>query len=44
MTKEGVLRENYLYRGSRADTEIWAVLAPNGARRRRLKPPLMWAP
>ncbi|CAM5585339.1 GNAT family N-acetyltransferase [Streptomyces tanashiensis] len=28
MTKEGVLRENYLYRGSRADTEIWAVLAP----------------
>ncbi|CAM5363291.1 GNAT family N-acetyltransferase [Streptomyces tanashiensis] len=28
MTREGVLRENYLYRGSRADTEIWAVLAP----------------
>ncbi|MFE5591221.1 GNAT family N-acetyltransferase [Streptomyces sp. NPDC056549] len=28
MTKEGVVRENYLYRGTRADTEIWAVLAP----------------
>ncbi|MFE0650542.1 GNAT family N-acetyltransferase [Streptomyces sp. NPDC059534] len=28
MTKEGVLRENYLYRGTRADTEVWAVLAP----------------
>ncbi|MEU2232079.1 MULTISPECIES: GNAT family N-acetyltransferase [Streptomyces] len=28
MTKEGVVRENYLYRGNRADTEIWSVLAP----------------
>ncbi|MFF9848502.1 GNAT family N-acetyltransferase [Streptomyces litmocidini] len=28
MTKEGVLRENYLYRGVRSDTEVWAVLAP----------------
>ncbi|MGW0119797.1 GNAT family N-acetyltransferase [Streptomyces sp. NPDC003327] len=27
MTREGVLRENYLHRGSRADTELWAVLA-----------------
>lgn len=29
MTREGVLRENYLHRGVRADTEIWAVLAPD---------------
>ncbi|MFJ8662659.1 GNAT family N-acetyltransferase [Streptomyces sp. NPDC093795] len=28
MTREGVLRENYPHRGSRADTELWAVLAP----------------
>ncbi|MDV5148529.1 GNAT family protein [Streptomyces sp. SBC-4] len=28
MTREGVLRENYPYRGVRADTEVWAVLAP----------------
>ncbi|MFD0369247.1 GNAT family N-acetyltransferase [Streptomyces sp. NPDC127114] len=28
MTREGVLRENYPYRGRRADTEIWSVLAP----------------
>ena len=28
MTKEGVLRESYLYRGKRHDEEIWAVLAP----------------
>lgn len=28
MTREGVLRENYLYRGVRQDTEVWAVLAP----------------
>ncbi|MGG2461098.1 GNAT family N-acetyltransferase [Streptomyces sp. RGM 3693] len=28
MTKEGVLRENYLYRGERHDMEIWSVLAP----------------
>lgn len=28
MTREGVLRGNYLYRGSRRDTEIWSVLAP----------------
>ncbi|MEU0988962.1 GNAT family protein [Streptomyces sp. NPDC005953] len=28
MTKEGVLRESYLYRGERHDEEIWSVLAP----------------
>ncbi|MFF4041939.1 GNAT family N-acetyltransferase [Streptomyces sp. NPDC001816] len=28
MSREGVLRENYPHRGVRADTEIWAVLAP----------------
>ncbi|MFJ5833246.1 GNAT family N-acetyltransferase [Streptomyces sp. NPDC093089] len=28
MTRDGVLRENYLYRGNRSDTEVWSVLAP----------------
>ncbi|MFI5754035.1 GNAT family N-acetyltransferase [Streptomyces sp. NPDC051569] len=28
MTRDGVLRENYPYRGVRQDTEIWSVLAP----------------
>ncbi|MEU9498955.1 GNAT family protein [Streptomyces sp. NPDC048196] len=28
MTKEGVLREGYLYRGERHDIEVWSVLAP----------------
>lgn len=28
MTRDGVLRANYLYRGARRDTEIWSVLAP----------------
>ncbi|MEU6480537.1 GNAT family protein [Streptomyces sp. NPDC047017] len=28
LSREGVLRENYPYRGMRQDTEIWAVLAP----------------
>ncbi|MFD7612767.1 GNAT family N-acetyltransferase [Streptomyces sp. NPDC059828] len=28
MTKDGVLRESYLYRGRRHDEEIWSVLAP----------------
>jgi RimJ/RimL family protein N-acetyltransferase len=28
MTKDGVLRESYLYRGERHDMEIWSVLAP----------------
>ncbi|MFE9537803.1 GNAT family N-acetyltransferase [Streptomyces sp. NPDC006691] len=27
MTRDGVLRENYLYRGVRHDSEVWAVLA-----------------
>ncbi|GCD96750.1 GNAT family N-acetyltransferase [Embleya hyalina] len=27
MTREGVLRQNYLYRGERQNTEVWAVLA-----------------
>ncbi|MYZ34104.1 MULTISPECIES: GNAT family protein [unclassified Streptomyces] len=28
MTREGVLRENYLFDGVRRDTEVWSVLAP----------------
>ncbi|MGW4443068.1 GNAT family N-acetyltransferase [Streptomyces sp. NPDC004682] len=28
MSREGVLRENFPYRGVRQDTEIWSVLAP----------------
>jgi RimJ/RimL family protein N-acetyltransferase len=28
MTREGVLRESYPYRGVRQDREVWAVLAP----------------
>ncbi|MER7695433.1 MULTISPECIES: GNAT family protein [unclassified Streptomyces] len=28
MTRDGVLRENYHYRGVRHDSEIWSVLAP----------------
>ncbi|MEV6315700.1 GNAT family protein [Streptomyces sp. NPDC051776] len=28
MRRDGVLRENHLYRGERHDTEIWSVLAP----------------
>ncbi|MET7307264.1 GNAT family N-acetyltransferase [Streptomyces sp. NPDC005134] len=28
MTRDGVLRENYPYRGVRHDSEIWSVLAP----------------
>ncbi|MFI0780628.1 GNAT family N-acetyltransferase [Streptomyces sp. NPDC021212] len=28
MTKDGVLRESFLYRGQRRDMEIWSVLAP----------------
>ncbi|MFE0581174.1 MULTISPECIES: GNAT family N-acetyltransferase [unclassified Streptomyces] len=27
MTREGVLRENYLHRGVRQDTEVWSILA-----------------
>ncbi|QMW67229.1 GNAT family N-acetyltransferase [Mumia sp. ZJ1417] len=32
MTKEGVLRESYLYRGERRDMEVWSVLAPQWRR------------
>ncbi|QNE74777.1 GNAT family N-acetyltransferase [Streptomyces finlayi] len=28
MTRDGVMRERYLYRGERHDSEIWSVLAP----------------
>lgn len=28
MKRDGVLRQNYLYRGVRHDSEIWSVLAP----------------
>jgi ribosomal-protein-serine acetyltransferase len=28
MTRDGILRESYLYRGERRDMEIWSVLAP----------------
>ncbi|WP_434741291.1 GNAT family N-acetyltransferase [Micromonospora sp. SH-82] len=28
MTREGVLRDSYLYRGQRQDIEVWSVLAP----------------
>ncbi|MGW2934874.1 GNAT family N-acetyltransferase [Streptomyces sp. NPDC001156] len=28
MSRDGVLRESYLYRGVRQDTEVWSVLAP----------------
>lgn len=28
MSRDGVLRENYLYRGVRQDGEVWSVLAP----------------
>ncbi|MFJ7774128.1 GNAT family N-acetyltransferase [Streptomyces yangpuensis] len=27
MTREGVMRENYLHRGVRQDTEVWSILA-----------------
>lgn len=28
MSKDGALRESYLYRGKRHDMEVWSVLAP----------------
>lgn len=39
MTKEGVLRESYLYRGTRHDEEIWAVLAPEWRAARNVSRP-----
>ncbi|MFD7667663.1 GNAT family N-acetyltransferase [Streptomyces sp. NPDC059788] len=35
MTKDGVSRESYLYRGKRHDMEIWSVLAPEWRAARR---------
>jgi ribosomal-protein-serine acetyltransferase len=35
MIKDGVLRESFLYRGARRDTEIWSVLAPEWRAARR---------
>lgn len=35
MTKDGVLRESFLYRGKRRDIEIWSVLAPEWRAARR---------
>ncbi|MEU1819398.1 GNAT family protein [Streptomyces roseifaciens] len=35
MTKDGVLRESFLYRGTRRDIEVWSVLAPEWRARRR---------
>lgn len=34
MTKDGVLRESYPYRGKRHDMEIWSTLAPEWRERR----------
>ncbi|MFC9427940.1 GNAT family N-acetyltransferase [Streptomyces sp. NPDC056987] len=35
MTRDGVLRRNYPYRGVRHDTEVWSVLAPEWRARPR---------
>ncbi|WP_058041850.1 GNAT family N-acetyltransferase [Streptomyces roseifaciens] len=35
MTKEGVLRASYPYRGQRRDMEVWSVLAPEWRARKR---------
>ncbi|MBO8188482.1 GNAT family N-acetyltransferase [Streptomyces spirodelae] len=32
MRKDGVLRQSFLYRGERADMEVWSVLAPEWRR------------
>ncbi|WKX73201.1 GNAT family N-acetyltransferase [Streptomyces sp. XD-27] len=37
MTKDGVLRESYLYRGERHDEEIWSVLAPEWRAHKRTR-------
>ncbi|GAA2479507.1 GNAT family protein [Streptomyces thermolineatus] len=39
MTREGVLRESYLYRGKRHDMEVWSVLAPEWRAHRRAHRP-----
>jgi RimJ/RimL family protein N-acetyltransferase len=36
MTKDGVLRESYPYRGKRQDIEVWSVLAPEWRAGKRL--------
>jgi RimJ/RimL family protein N-acetyltransferase len=38
MTKEGVLRESYPYRGVRHDMEVWSVLAPEWRAAREQRP------
>ncbi|SCK20832.1 GNAT family N-acetyltransferase [Streptomyces sp. WMMB 322] len=38
MTKEGVLRELYAYRGKRHDIEVWSVLAPEWRKHRAADP------
>jgi ribosomal-protein-serine acetyltransferase len=38
MTKDGVLRESYPYRGRRRDREVWSVLAPEWRQWRAGKP------
>ncbi len=38
MTRDGVIRQNYLYRGVRHDSEIWSVLARSGRPARALSP------
>ncbi|MFJ2025546.1 GNAT family N-acetyltransferase [Streptomyces sp. NPDC087897] len=38
MTRDGVLRQSYLYRGERHDTEVWSVLAPEWKARRATGP------
>ncbi|WP_455360081.1 GNAT family N-acetyltransferase [Streptomyces sp. SYSU K21746] len=38
MTRDGVLRESYLYRGERHDEEIWSVLAPEWRAGRQASP------
>ncbi|AIR96427.1 GNAT family N-acetyltransferase [Streptomyces glaucescens] len=35
MTRDGVLRQSYLYRGQRHDIEVWSVLAPEWRAARR---------
>ncbi|GGM15724.1 MULTISPECIES: GNAT family N-acetyltransferase [Micromonospora] len=39
MTRDGVLRESYRYRGERQDIEVWSVLAPQWRAARPPEPP-----